>query len=273
MRGKAESGRRACPDGTVLHDVRILRKIFPPSSAIVVHIAICRRDTVRQGKGKYSVMSRKKILIRLVQVAAGLLVFSFGIHLTIYANLGLAPWDCLSMGVARRTPLNFGMAVTVISVLVLGIDLFLKERIGLGTVIDSLITGSMIQFFQDVNPLPENTSVPVGIVCILAGFVFVSLGMRIYMGAEQCCGPRDALMVGVGKWLPFLPIGYVEVLLWSVVLLAGWLLGGPVGIGTVLSTFGAGVIMQAIYSALKFEPRDLKHMDIMEAIKILLNGE
>ncbi len=218
-------------------------------------------------------MSRKKILIQWIQIAAGLLVFAFGIHLTIYANIGLAPWDCLSMGVARRTPMNFGTAVTVISVMIVGIDLLLKERIGFGTVIDALFTGPMIQFFTDMNPLPENRSIPAGILCILAGFVFVAVGMRIYMGAEQCCGPRDALLVGLGKRLPSIPIGYVEILLWSSVLLAGWLLGGPVGIGTVLSTFGAGAIMQAVYSAIKFEPRDLRHKDIAEVLKILLEEE
>ena len=218
-------------------------------------------------------MSREKIFFQWFQVAAGLFVFAFGIHLTIYANIGLAPWDCMSMGLSKRTSLNFGTAVTIISLLVLAIDLLLKERIGFGTVMDALLTGPMIQFFQDLNPLPENRSVPVGVVCILVGFVFVAIGMRIYMGAEQCCGPRDALLVGLGKRLPSVPIGYVEILLWSTVLLAGWLMGGPVGIGTVLSTFGAGAIMQAVYSTIKFEPRDLRHKDIPEVMKILLYGE
>ena len=218
-------------------------------------------------------MSREKIFFQWFQVAAGLFVFAFGIHLTIYANIGLAPWDCMSMGLSKRTSLNFGTAVTIISLLVLAIDLLLKERIGFGTVMDALLTGPMIQFFQDLNPLPENRSVPVGVVCILVGFVFVAIGMRIYMGSEQCCGPRDALLVGLGKRLPFIPIGYVEILLWSTVLLAGWLMGGPVGIGTVLSTFGAGAIMQAVYSTIKFEPRDLRHKDIPEVMKILLYGE
>ena len=235
-----------------------------------------RRGTVPcllRKKDDLSFMSRKKILVQWVQVAAGLLVFALGIYMTIYANIGLAPWDCLSVGISRRTPLNLGAAVTLVSVFVFGIDLFLKERIGFGTVMDTLLTGPMIQFFQDVNPLPENRSIPMGIIIMLTGFVFMAVGMRIYMGAEQCCGPRDALLVGLGKRLPSVPIGYVEILLWSAVLLAGWLLGGPVGIGTVLSTFGAGAIMQAVYSVIRFEPRDLRHKDILEVTKILLNGE
>ncbi len=66
-----------------------------------------------------------------------------------------------------------------------------------------------------------------------------------------------------------IPIGIVEIMLWSAVLLAGWLLGGPVGVGTLISTFGAGLVMQLVYSVIRFEPRNVKHRDIAETLKIL----
>ena len=192
------------------------------------------------------------------------------VHLTIFANIGLAPWDCLGMGIARHTPLNYGLSMTAMSLLILGIDLLLKEKIGYGTVIDALLTGNFVQMFNDLNPFEENRSVPMGIVLMLAGFVFMALGMYIYMRGEQCCGPRDSLLVRIGKRLPRLPIGIVEILLWAAVLLAGWLLGGPVGIGTLISTFGAGLVMQLVYSLLRFEPRSLRHQDIVTVTKQLL---
>ena len=80
---------------------------------------------------------RKEIFRQWLRIALGLLVFAFGVHLTIYANIGLAPWDCLGMGVALQTPLNYGLAMTTIAVTVLIVDLLLKERIGYGTVIDA----------------------------------------------------------------------------------------------------------------------------------------
>ena len=98
---------------------------------------------------------------------------------------------------------------------------------------------------------------------MLVGFVFMALGMWIYMSAEQCCGPRDSLLVGLGKRMSKVPIGIVEVILWAAVLLAGFILGGPVGIGTLLSTFGAGLVMQLVYTIIKFEPRNLKHKDVI----------
>ncbi|MBR4744300.1 MAG: hypothetical protein IK082_08940 [Oscillospiraceae bacterium] len=216
---------------------------------------------------------RKKIVLQWLQIAAGLLVFAFGVHLTIYANIGLAPWDCLGMGVAKHTPLNYGLAMTAIAVLVLVIDLLLRERIGFGTVIDALLTGNFVQMFNDLNPLPENKSLWLGIPIMLAGFVFMALGMWIYMLAGQGCGPRDSLLVGLGKRLRRLPIGAVEILLWAAVLLAGWLLGGPVGIGTLLSTFGAGAVMQLVYRVIRFEPRDVRHRSVIETVRELSGRE
>ena len=212
---------------------------------------------------------RKRIALQWLRIAAGLLVFAFGVHLTIFANIGLAPWDCLGMGVAKHTPLNYGLAMTLIAVAVLIVDLLLKERIGFGTVIDALLTGNFVQMFNDLNPLPENGSLWLGIVIMLAGFVFMALGMWIYMLAGQCCGPRDSLLVGLGKRLRRLPIGLVEILLWAAVLLAGWLLGGPVGIGTLISTVGAGAVMQLVYHLVRFEPRDVRHRDIPEVVREL----
>ncbi len=216
---------------------------------------------------------KKQIFLEWLQIAAGLAVFSLGVHLTIFANIGLAPWDCLGMGVAKHTPLNYGLSMTVMSVFILILDLLLKERIGFGTIIDALLTGNIIQFYNDINPFPMNESLPAGILYMLAGFVLMAVGMRIYMAAGQCCGPRDSLLVGLGKRMPHIPIGAVEIIIWAAVLAAGWLLGGPVGIGTLISTFGAGAVMQMVYSVIRFEPRQIRHRSVSEVLKILLRTD
>ena len=216
-------------------------------------------------------MNRATIIREWLRIAAGLFVFAFGVHLTIRANIGLAPWDCLGMGIARHTPLNYGLSMTLVAIAVLGVDLLLRERIGFGTIIDALLTGNFVQLCNDLDPLPENRSVFLGVGIMLAGFVFMALGMWIYMKAGQGCGPRDALLVGLGRRLPGLPIGAVEILLWGAVLLAGWLLGGPVGIGTLISTFGAGAVMQLVYALVRFEPRAVRHRDVFEVARALLS--
>ena len=214
-------------------------------------------------------MGRKKVFLEWLQIVGGLLVFSFGVHLTIFANIGLAPWDCLGMGVSYHTPLNYGLAMTCIGVVILVIDLLLRERIGFGTIIDALLTGNFVQMFNDLNPLPLNRNLWLGIAVMLMGYVFNALGMWIYMRAAQCCGPRDSLLVAIGKRLPRVPIGLVGIMLWAAVLLVGWALGGPVGIGTLLSTFAAGAVMQLVYNALHFDPRDIRHRDVFEVLREL----
>ena len=72
--------------------------------------------------------------------------------------------------------------------------------------------------------------------------------------------------------MPKLPIGVVEIILWAGVTLAGWLLGGPVGIGTLISTFGAGLVMQAVYNLVHFEPRKVKHLDLLTVTRMLVRA-
>ena len=147
----------------------------------------------------------------------------------------------------------------------------MKEKIGFGTIIDALLTGNFVQFFHDTDPFPETGDVFSGILLIFTGLALMAVGQYLYMSAAQCCGPRDALLVGLGKRLNRLPIGAVQFLLWGTVLLIGWILGGPVGIGTVVSTFGSGLVMQAVYALLRFEPRTVEHRSVMDTAGILRN--
>ena len=214
---------------------------------------------------------RRRIIVEWIRIAAGLLIFAFGVHLTIFANIGLAPWDCLGMGISYHTPLNYGLSMTLMALIILGIDLLLKERIGYGTIIDALLTGNFVQMFNSLNPLPLNSRLWLGIIIMLVGFVFMAIGMAVYMKSAQGCGPRDSLLVGLGKRLSRIPIGIVEVMLWAVVLLVGWLLGGPVGIGTVISVFGAGLVMQLVYLMIRFGPRAIRHRDVIEVTRLLMS--
>lgn len=210
---------------------------------------------------------RKAVIFSWIRIIFGLCIFALGVHLTIRANLGLAPWDCLGMGIAKHTPLNYGLSMTVMAVIILIIDILMKEKIGFGTIIDALLTGNFVQLFNDIDPFPETKSVFFGILIIIAGLALMAIGQYFYMKSAQCCGPRDALLVGLGKRLNKLPIGAVQIILWGTVLFVGWLLGGPVGIGTIVSTFGSGVVMQIIYSIIRFEPRKIEHQSVLETVK------
>ncbi len=212
-----------------------------------------------------------KAVCGLLRILFGLSIYSFGVYLTIHANIGLAPWDCLAVGISHHTPLNYGGAMAAVSLAAIVIQLLLHERIGFATVLDAVITGNLTQLLCDISPYPENHSLWLGIVFMLFGFLFIALGMYVYMKAEQGCGPKDGLLVTIGKRLPKIPIGIVEILLWAVVTLIGWMLGGTVGIGTVISTFGAGVVMHLFYTGIHFEPRELRHRSIKDTFSILFD--
>ena len=215
--------------------------------------------------------SKKSIVTGWLRILIGLLIYSFGVYLTIYANIGLAPWDCLGMGIAKRTPLNYGSSMVLIGVCAIIVQLILREPIGFATLFDALLTGNIVQFLCDISPYSDNHSLWLGIAYMLFGFLFIALGMYVYMKAEQGCGPKDGLLIAIGKRLPKIPIGVVEILLLAVVTLLGWLLGGTVGIGTLISTFGAGAVMHLFYTAIHFEPRELRHRSIKDTFSILFD--
>jgi len=220
----------------------------------------------RGSSGKSSRKSADIIVRQFLKILLGLSIYSFGVYLTIYANIGLAPWDSLAVGISRHVPLNYGGTMVAISLTAVILQLLLRESIGFATLFDALLTGNLTQLLCDISPYPENRSLWFGIAYMLFGFLFIALGMYVYMKVEQGCGPKDGLLIAIGKRLPKIPIGVVEILLFAFVTLIGWLLGGNVGIGTVISTFGAGAVMHLFYSIIHFEPRELKHKSIAETL-------
>ena len=209
----------------------------------------------------------RQFLKDCIKLFCGITIYSFGVYLTIAANIGLAPWDCLGMGIANCTPLSYGSAMVLIALVAISLQLLMKERIGFATVVDALLTGNLVQLFSVISPLPEIQNIWLGILIMLTGFVVIDIGAWVYMSAEFGCGPKDGLLVVLGKRLPKVPIGVIGVFLWAVVTLIGWMLGGSVGIGTLLSVFGAGVIMNLFYAAVGFDPRALKHRSIRDILR------
>ncbi len=210
---------------------------------------------------------RGTILMRLLKTALGLAVFAFGVYLTISANIGLAPWDSFSMGISYHTPLSYGAAHIMISCVIVVIDLIMREKIGYGTILDAVLVGLFVDLYGKIGIVPAQSNVPLGIAVMLAGLVIMSLGQFFYMSAGLSCGPRDAFLVGLGKRAPKLPIGVVNTIILSVVLCGGWMLGAPIGIGTVVATFGIGLSMQVVFRLLKFEPRSVVHQSLIETTR------
>ena len=213
--------------------------------------------------------TKKQMIKEILKSAFGLFIFSIGVYLTNQANIGLAPWDCLSMGVSARVGMSYGIVHTIISIIIVLIDVLLKEKIGYGTILDALLVGNYVDLIDRIITLPDFNSLPIRIVMVVVGLLIMGYGQVFYMDAAQGCGPRDSLLVALGKRFPKTPIGVVQTGMVGIALLIGWLLGGPVGIGTVISVFGLGTALQIVCKILHFEPRDVVHKNVLETNRIL----
>lgn len=214
-------------------------------------------------------MDRTQLLKKSIRASLGLILFTLGDYLVIQANVGLPPWDCLSIGLAQTVGLSRGQAAILVSVSVLAVDLLMRERIGVGTLLDTVICGVFLDLYTNAGLLPMQQALLPGLAALLAGMLIMAVGQYVYMAAGLCCGPRDSFLLGVGKRLRTLPIGAVEVLIMVCVLAGGWLLGGSVGIGTLISAAGLGLTMQLVFRAAHFEPRDVEQADLLAACRIL----
>lgn len=209
---------------------------------------------------------------RSLWAAFGLTVYSFGTYLQIQAGIGLAPWNALSQGLADHIGWTFGNASILISLAVIALDLILREAIGLGTILDALVVGWATDFFLWSGWVPAASLLPVQLALMLGGLVIMVLGAFFYMREGLSCGPRDALLVALGKRLPRFSIGAINIALLAAVLGASVLLGVPPGLGTVITIVGNGVIMDLVFRCLRFEPRSVRHENLFETWRALLRA-
>lgn len=209
-----------------------------------------------------------------ITAALGLMLFGLGVHLTIQANIGVAPWDTLNMGLSKTFGILYGTASVIVSFTIIAIDILLRERIGIGTVLDAIVVGKTVDLLNWLDIVPDmEDNFPVSIGMMLIGLFIMGLGQVVYMRAGLCCGPRDSLMLAINRRLKKLPVGAVSVLMMIIVLLVGWMLGGPIGIGTIVCTFGIGIMMQFAFVLTRFEPKDVEHTGFLECWNMLRSDE
>ncbi|MDA8828708.1 hypothetical protein N9N49_01755 [Candidatus Pelagibacter bacterium] len=167
----------------------------------------------------------------------GLVLFGLGEGLLIVSFAGASPWSILAQGIALNVDLSIGIITVLISIGVLFLWLPLKQKPGIGTILNAIIIGLMIDVCIKSIPTPENylNQLILATIAVLT----VGLGGGIYLIANLGAGPRDGLMVGLQKKTN-LPIATVRAILEITVMSIGWYLGGTVGIGTLLFAFGIG---------------------------------
>ena len=167
----------------------------------------------------------------------GLIIFGFGEGLLILSTTGNSPWSVLAEGISKNSKLSIGAATFLVSVSVLFLWIFLRQKPGLGTIFNIIIISGMIDvtlYFFD----PPSSNILKYLLAIFS-VILVGIGSGIYLVANLGPGPRDGLMTGLTK-VTNLPIALVRGCLEILVVIVGWYLGGTVGVGTLIFAFGIG---------------------------------
>lgn len=178
-------------------------------------------------------------------------MFGVGISLIIHADLGAAPWDVFHTGVSELTGISVGHVIVIVGVLLLLLWIPLRQRPGIGTLLNAVEIGLVVDLVMPL--LPDSDLVVVRVALLLAGMVSVAIGSGLYIGSGLGAGPRDGLMIGLGRL--GLSVRLARTAIEITVLVVGVLLGGTVGVGTVVFTFGIGPLVQVFLPRLALPPR------------------
>jgi uncharacterized membrane protein YczE len=185
--------------------------------------------------------NRRELARRFPPLVAGLLIIGFSISISVRAQLGLAPWDVFHQGVAKALGLSIGVVVVLVGLVVLLAWIPLRQHLGLGTVLNTLSIGLIANLGLAI--IPEQHLLAVRVPLLVVALLGFGLGGGLYIGSGLGPGPRDGLMTAITArghrlWV-------VRTVLECSVLVVGFVLGGEVGIGTVLIAFSLGPLTHA----------------------------
>ena len=167
----------------------------------------------------------------------GLVLFGLGEALLIASGAGVSPWTVLAQGIAGKTGWSIGFATMIISFVVLLLWIPLRQKLGIGTILNALIIAFMIDFSLTLLPYPQ--TLVLQLLQVIIGVLIIGIASGIYLTANLGAGPRDGLMTGLQSKTGF-PIATIRIVIEISVVSIGWYLGGIVGIGTLIFAFGVG---------------------------------
>jgi len=205
----------------------------------------------------------KIYIIRFINLMFGLVLYAIGIAVTIRANIGYAPWDAFHAGLSQKAGITFGTASIIVGVFVGVLVTVLGEKIGLGTILNMVLIGIYIDIIMFSGILPLSQNYLTGILMLLAGLFIIAVGTYFYIKSGFGAGPRDSLMVVMNRKTR-IPVGVCRIIVELTVTIAGWALGGMVGIGTVISGVAVGFFVQLVFAVLKFDPASVQHETLVQ---------
>jgi uncharacterized membrane protein YczE len=194
----------------------------------------------------------RRVVVRMPQVLAGIVILGIGVGMMAQGDLGFGPWAVLAEGIGKQADIALGTASILVGIVVLMSWFFVRTTPGIATVANVVGVGLVINASLEVLPVPDSLwgRVPMTVGGVLA----VGVGIGLYLAADLGPGPRDGLTTGLHHLLGW-SIRRVRTTIEVTILVVGFLLGGTVGLGTVLMAVGVGPVMQAALGVLDREGR------------------
>lgn len=210
---------------------------------------------------------------RLIVCLLGLTFFALGNFFGVLAgSAGTNAWNTLGIGIANAAGISFGTATLLISFVIIAIDLVGKGKLGLGTILNIFVISALNDvFIRVITFLPAADSTWLGVIYTLLGQTIISFATILYLSPCLGAGPRDTLMLIIGKKMPKVPIGAVKFGIEVAVLIVGIFLGAPFGLGTVLVMALQASIFQLACRICRYEPRSIVHEDIIDTFNAFLH--
>ena len=177
---------------------------------------------------------------RYIQAVTGITMIGIGVAFNYMANLGLGPWGVLHDGISKTINIPYGQAGILTSLISLLLWIPLKQKPGIATIFDAFWIGLTADFI--INIIPDAQSLLIQIIYLITGITLIGLGTAIYVGGDLGAGPRDGIMVGLEKL--GLKIGTARTLLEFVAFSIGFLLGGKIGIASIIIVLSIGRVLQ-----------------------------
>lgn len=203
----------------------------------------------------------KKTLIILSRLLFGFIFCACSTVIALKSNLGLSSWDVFHQGLSNLTGLTMGQISMIVGLIVVTITVYLKLEIGIGTIANILLVGVFIDIINYLNIIPESTNLFTGVIMLIGSLLMMAIGSYLYIG----CGPRDGLMVVLVR-ITKKPVGLIRFYIELGVLITGCILGGTVGVGTLITAFCLGPCIQLVFKIFNFNVNELKHKNLKESL-------
>lgn len=207
-----------------------------------------------------------KFLFKIFRLFIGLFIVSFGIVMTINANIGLPPWDVLHIGITKIIDITMGQAIILVSVLLTIISVLLGEKVGIGTIGNMFFVGIFIDMINSMNIIPKLDNFLLGFVMLNIGMIIFAIGTAIYISCELGCGSKDGVTMAISR-ITNHPVKYIRSALEIGAIIIGIIMGGNFNLGTIYSALVFGCFMQISFKILKFDAVKLSHISIKDMIE------